>query len=95
MRTAERAYGLVVKPIFSDAWDDAHKPLRIPIPTRAAKTEAQSVYRAHMLEVAQMGMAAQMRVLGYQMGDDTLPVSALELGPSLAGGDPMFDRMNI
>ena len=63
---AERAYGLVAT--FSDAWDDARKPLRIPLPSRTATTEAQSVYRAHMLEMARMGTAAQMRVLGYQMG---------------------------
>ena len=77
---AERAYGLVAKSTFSDAWDDARKPLRIPLPSRTATTEAQSVYRAHMLEMARLGTAAQMRVLGYQMGDDTLPVSALDLG---------------
>ena len=94
MREAERAYGLVAKPTFSDAWGTARKPLRIPIPPRTATTEAQSVYRAHMLEVARLGTAAQMRVLGYQMGDDTLPVSASELGPSPAATDPMFDRMN-
>ena len=94
MREAERAYGLVAKSTFSDAWDDARKPLRIPIPPRTATTEAQSVYRAHMLEVARLSTAAQMRVLGYQMGDDTLPVSALDLGPSPAATDPMFDRMN-
>lgn len=91
---AERAYGLVAKPTFSDAWDTVRKPLRIPIPPRTATTEAQSVYRAHMLEVARLGTAAQMRVLGYQMGDDTLPASAAELGPSPAATDPMFDRMN-
>ena len=91
---AERAYGLVAKPTFGDAWGTARKPLRIPIPPRTATTEAQSVYRAHMLEVARLGTSAQMRVLGYQMGDDTLPVSASELGPSPAATDPMFDRMN-
>ena len=90
----EHAYGLVAKPTFSDAWGTARKPLRIPIPPRTATTEAQSVYRAHMLEVARLGTAAQMRVLGYQMEDDTLPVSASELGPSPAATDPMFDRMN-
>ncbi len=94
MKEAERAYGLVAKSTFSDAWDDARKPLRIPLPSRTATTEAQSVYRAHMLEMARLGTAAQMRVLGYQMGDDTLPVSALDLGPSPAATDPMFDRMN-
>ena len=45
---AERAYGLVAKSTFSDAWDDARKPLRIPLPSRTATTEAQSVYRAHV-----------------------------------------------
>ena len=94
MTVAERAYGLVIKPTFSDAWDTARKPLRMPIPPRTATTEAQSVYRAHMLEMARLGTAAQMRVLSYQMGDDTLPVSALDLGPSTAATDPMFDRMN-
>ena len=94
MTVAERAYGLVAKPTFSDAWDTARKPLRIPIPSRTATTEAQSVYRAHMLEMARLSTAAQMRVLAYQMEDDTLPVSALDLGPSPAATDAMFDRMN-
>ena len=86
-------YGLIVKPSFDQAVDDAKKPLRIPIPDRAAKREDQSVYRAHLMEMSQKQTAAQMMVHDYQMQDDTLPVAALLAGPSDAGGDPVFQRM--
>ncbi len=82
------AYGLIVKPSFDQVVDDARKPLRIPIPDRAAKAEAQSVLRAHLMEVSQMQTAAQMQVHDYHMGADTLPVAAMRLGPSEAGADP-------
>ncbi len=88
------AYGLIVKPSFDEAVDDAMKPLRIPIPDRAAKAMAQSVYRAHLMEISQMQTAAQMQVHDYHMGSDTLPVAAMRLGPSDAGAAPAFQRMN-
>ena len=88
------AYGLIVKPSFNQVVDDAKKPLRIPIPDRAAKTEAQSVYRAHLEELSQMQTAAQMQVHDYHMGSDALPVAAMRIGPSEAGAAPAFQRMN-
>ncbi len=88
------AYGLIVKPSFDQVVDDAKKPLRIPIPDRAAKAEAQGVLRAHLEELSQMQIAAQMQVHDYQMGSDTLPVAAMRLGPSEAGAAPAFQRMN-
>ncbi len=88
------AYGLIVKPSFDQVVDDARKPLRIPIPDRAAKAEAQSVLRAHLMELSQMQTAAQMQVHDYQMGSDTLPVAAMRIGPSEAGAAPAFQRMN-
>ena len=81
-------YGLVVKPSFAQAVDAAKKPLRIPIPDRAAKAEAQGVYRAHLMELSQMHTAAQMQVHDSQMGDDTLPVAAIRVAPSEAGAAP-------
>ncbi len=88
------AYGLIVKPSFDQVVDAAKKPLRIPIPDRAAKADAQSVYRAHLEELSQMQTAAQMQVHDYHMGSDTLPVAAMRLGPSEAGAAPAFQRMN-
>ena len=87
-------YGLVVKPSFDQAVDAAMKPLRIPIPDRAAKREAQGVYRAHLLEESQMQTAAQMQVHDYQMGDDGLPVASIRTGPSESGDAPAFQRMS-
>ena len=95
MRTTRYAQGLVVEPTFNEAWKDINKPLRIPIPPRSATVEAQSIHRAHLLEVSQMATAAQMQVHDYQMGNDTLPVTAaLRTDPSVAGSDPVFDRMH-
>ena len=95
MRTTRFAYGLVVEPTFSEAWKDINKPLRIPIPPRSATVEAQSIHRAHLLETSQMATAAQMQVHDYQMGNDTLPVTAaLRTDPSVAGSDATFDRMH-
>jgi len=87
-------YGLVVKPSFDQAVDDAKKPLRIPIPDRAAKREDQSVFRAHLMEMSQTQTAAQMLVHDYQMGSDTLPVASMLAGQSSAGADPAFERMD-
>ena len=95
MRTTRYAQGLVVEPTFSEAWKDINKPLRIPIPPRSATVEAQSIHRAHLLEVSQMATAAHMQVHDYQMGNDTLPVTAaLRTDPSVAGSDTVFDRMH-
>ena len=88
------ANGLIVKPSFDPVVDDVRKSLRIPIPDRAAKAEAQSVLRAHLMELSQMQTAAQMQVHDYHMGADTLPMAAMRLGPSQAGAAPAFQRMN-
>jgi hypothetical protein len=94
MRTTRHAYGLVVEPTFDEAWKDINKPLRIPLPSRSATVEAMSIHRAHLVEASQMATAAQMQVHDYQMGSDTLPVSAaLRTNPSDAGGDPAFEHM--
>ena len=85
-------YGLIVKPSFAQAVDAAKKPLRVPIPD--PKRDAQSVYRAHLLEVSQMQTAAQMQVHDYQMGDDVLPVASIRTGPSDSGEAPAFQRMS-
>ena len=90
MQKDRLAYGLIVKPSFEEALDDARKPLRIPIPDRAAKAEAQSVYRAHLMALSQMQTAAQMQFHDYQMGSDTLPVAAVRIGPSEAAAAPVF-----
>ena len=86
-------YNLLVKPSFNEALDAAEKPLRIPIPDRAAKRESQSLLRAHLMELSQLWAAEQIRTHDYQMSDDTMPTSALRIGPSDAGADPVFENM--
>ena len=83
-----------MKPSFDQVVDAAKNPLRIPIPDRAAKADAQSVYPAHLEELSQMQTAAQMQVHDYHMGSDALPVAAMRIGPSEAGAAPAFQRMN-
>jgi hypothetical protein len=56
LKTQFGYYGLRVKPTFDDVLDAANKPLRIPLPDRAAKRKAYSLFRNKVLDNERLAM---------------------------------------
>ena len=56
LKTQYGYYGLQVKPTFDEVLDAVNKPLRIPLPDRAAKRKAYSLFRNKVLDNERLAM---------------------------------------
>ena len=87
-------YGLRVNPSFEQAVGTVRKPLRIPLPQRAAKWYALSPYRALILDAEQKFNDYQHASIDYRQSGAELPEAAAQVRPSGAGDDPVWERLH-
>ena len=87
-------YGLRVNPTLEQAIGSLWKPLGIPLPDRAAKWYATSIYRAHILDAAEKGNAHEQATLDYRASGAELPQAAAQVQASAAGDDETFKEVH-
>ena len=87
-------YGLRVNPSFDQVVGTIRKPLRIPVPDRAAKWYALSAYRSFILDAEQKYNSVESAKIDYRQSGAELPESAAQVRPSEAGDDPAFARIH-
>ena len=85
-------YGLRVNPTFDEVLQTVRKPLRVPLPNRAAKWYATGPYRAFLLDAAEKFHSHQQAALDYQKSGAHLPEAAAMVRPSEAGEDPAWQQ---
>ena len=78
-------------PTLDQVIGTSKKPLRIPLPDRAAKWYALSAYRAAILEASGAANAYDGLLLDYQNAGAQLPAAAARVGPSESGRDAAWD----
>ena len=86
-------YGLREKPTFEKALDAAKKPLRIPLPDRPAKRAIMSLYRAKLLENAQIAAGFDLARTEHSLSDETAPAAVIFVQPSPSADDALFEEM--
>jgi hypothetical protein len=69
------------------------KPMRIPMPDRKAKWEAMSLTRAYLEDSAKRLTDHERNILNYRDSGGMLPENAAGDGPSSAGQDETFARI--
>ena len=87
-------YGLRVNPTLEQVIGSVRKPIRIPVPDRAAKWYATSIYRAHILDAAEKGNAHEQATLDYRASGAELPQAAAQVQASAAGDDETFREVH-
>jgi hypothetical protein len=87
-------YGLRLNPTFAQVEGTVRKPLRVPLPSRMAKWEALSPYRALILDAQARSNDYEHAVLDYRQSGAQLNEAAARVRPSDAGEDPMFDELD-
>ena len=87
-------YGLRVNPTFDEVLNTVKNPLRIPVPSRAAKWYALSPYRALILNAEARYNDYEHAKLDYRSSGAQLPESAANVRESDAGYDPSFDELD-
>ena len=87
-------YGLRVHETLEQVLSgEAGKPMRIPMPDRKAKMEAMSMTRAYLEDSAKKYNAHERALLDYRDAGGNLPEAAAGDGPSPAGQDETFARI--
>jgi hypothetical protein len=87
-------YGLRVHETLEQVLSgEAGKPMRIPMPDRKAKMEAMSMTRAYLEDSAKKYNAHERALLDYRDAGGNLPEAAAGDGPSSAGQDETFARI--
>lgn len=90
--TKKRGYmGLVVQPTLDQALGASKKPLRIPVPDRAAKWYALSPWREALMDANRATNEYQAALLAYERAGGNLPVMAAMVHPSDAGKDKAWE----
>ena len=87
-------YGLRVHETLEQVLSgEAGKPMRIPMPDRKAKMEAMSMTRAYLEDSAKRLTDHERNILNYRDSGGMLPENAAGDGPSSAGQDETFARI--
>jgi len=90
--TKKQGYmGLVVQPTLDQALGASKKPLRIPVPDRAAKWYALSPWREALMDANRATNEYQAALLAYERAGGNLPVMAAMVHPSDAGKDKAWE----
>jgi hypothetical protein len=86
-------YGLAERPKFEQALDAALTSLRIPLPDRAAKRQANSLYRAKMLENEKIAAGMELNGMEYRLSNATVPEAVIHVQPSPSADDALFEAI--
>jgi hypothetical protein len=86
-------YGLLEQPTLEEAIGYVRTPLRIPLPDRSAKWYALSPYWAFILDSTPAANDREAAAIAYRNSGAHLPEAAAAVGPSDAGDDETFDRI--
>jgi len=86
-------YGLAERPKFEQALDAALTSLRIPLPDRAAKRSANSLYRAKMLENEKIAAGMELNGYEHRLSDATIPEAVIHVQPSPSADDALFESI--
>jgi hypothetical protein len=86
-------YGLEVRPTLEGVMGTIRNPLRIPIPSRAAKWYANSPWRALILDAEKANNDYEHARIDYRDSGAELPEAAARVRPSDAGEDPQWDEL--
>ena len=87
-------FGLRVNPTYEQALSTIRKPLRIPLPDRAAKWYALSPYRGLILDAEAKYQDYEHASIDYKQSGAHLPESAARVRRSDAAEDPSFDEIH-
>ena len=86
-------YGLEVVPTLEGVIGTLRNPLRIPIPSRAAKWYANSPWRALLLDAEKANNAYEHALVDYRDSGAELPEAAARVRQSDTGEDPRWDEL--
>ena len=86
-------YGLEVRPTLEGVMGTLRNPLRIPIPSRAAKWYANSPWRALILDAEKANNDYEHARIDYRDSGAELPEAAARVRPSDAGIDTQWDEL--
>ena len=87
-------FGLRENPTFEQAVGTVRKPLGIPLPERKAKWEALGPYRNYLEDAERAYNERMYNTYDYRESGAHLPESAARVRSSMAGDDPVFDRIH-
>jgi hypothetical protein len=90
--TDKYAWGLRIEPTYDEMLQSVKRPLRIPIPSRAAKWYGLSVYRSLLLDAADNFQRYEQQKLDFERSNAALPQTAAAIRPSESGNDPAWAR---
>ena len=86
-------YGFEVRPTLEGVLGTIRNPLRIPLPSRAAKWYANSPWRSLILDAEKANNDYEHARIDYRDSGAELPEAAARVRPSDAGHDPAWDEI--